>query len=85
MAIDTRNKRSSAINVASPWRGLLPLPDGALDQADRQHTAHMYSGILAGGGAPAPPVTLRLVRGPLPKRRRRRKKRHDEEELLLLI
>jgi hypothetical protein len=24
-----------------------PFPDGAIDQGDRQHTAHTYSGILA--------------------------------------
>jgi hypothetical protein len=47
MAIDTANKRSSAINISIPWRGMLPLPDGAIDQADRQHTAFMYAGITA--------------------------------------
>ena len=47
MAIDTRDKRSSASDASLPWRGLLPLPDGSLDQGDRQHAADMYSGILA--------------------------------------
>lgn len=47
MAIDTRNKRSSAIHTSSPWRCQLPLADGAIGQADRQHTAWIYSGILA--------------------------------------
>ena len=47
MAIDTRNKRSSAIFIGSPWRGMLPLPDGTIGQADRQHAAFLYSGILA--------------------------------------
>lgn len=51
MAIDTRDKRASAISSALPWRGLWPLPDGALDQGDRQHVASMYRGIAA--GAPA--------------------------------
>ena len=46
--MDTANKRMSAINVASPWRGLLPIPDGAIAQGDRQHVALMYAGILAG-------------------------------------
>ena len=49
MAIDTRLKRSSAINVGSPWRSILPAPDGVVDQADRQATALHYSGILAAG------------------------------------
>lgn len=48
MAVDTANKRSSAINVSSPWRSRLPFPDGTIDQGDRQHVAYMYSGIAAG-------------------------------------
>lgn len=62
MALDTRDKRASAINVASPWRGLLPVPDGSLNQADRQHVAFLYRGIAAGGAAPAPTLfTLALL------------------------
>lgn len=49
MAIDTANKRASAIHVSMPWRGMLPLPDGSLNQADRQQTDLMYRGILASG------------------------------------
>lgn len=45
--MDTANKRMSAINVGSPWRGLLPIPDGVISQGDRQHAALMYAGILA--------------------------------------
>lgn len=37
MAINTADKRSSAINIGSPWRGMLPLPDAAIDFGDRQH------------------------------------------------
>lgn len=33
--------------VTSPWRGILPLPDGTVHQADRQVVAFMYSGISA--------------------------------------
>lgn len=51
MAVDTRDERASAIHVGLPWRGLLPLADGAVSQADRQHAATMYCGILA--AAPA--------------------------------
>jgi hypothetical protein len=47
MALDTRNKRSSAINVSSPWRGMLPVPDGSLDQGDRQQVGLHYRGILS--------------------------------------
>ena len=51
--MDTRDKRSSAIHVTQPWRGMLPVPDGGLNQGDRQHTAVMYRGIAAAapGGA----------------------------------
>jgi hypothetical protein len=48
MALDTRDKRASAINVGLPWR-ILPNPDGlALDQGDRQQVAYIYRGIDAG-------------------------------------
>lgn len=47
MALDTADKRSSAIGVGLPWRPMLPLPDGALDQGDRQHAGYAYRGILA--------------------------------------
>lgn len=47
MALDTRNKRSSAINVSIPWRGQLPDPNGSINQADRQQVGLHYSGILA--------------------------------------
>lgn len=46
MAIDTRDKRSSAIGVGLPWR-VYPNPDSSLDQGDRQQTAFLYRGILA--------------------------------------
>jgi hypothetical protein len=53
MPVDSRDKRSSALMLALPWRGMLPAPDvGAEDQGDRQHVALMYRGILAS----APPV-----------------------------
>lgn len=48
MALDSASKRSSAVNVGSPWRARLPFPDGTIDQGDRQAVAFMYSGILAG-------------------------------------
>ena len=57
--MDTQDKRASAVYVALPWRGLLPLPDGALNQGDRQHVAFLYRGIVADGGAPAAPTDSR--------------------------
>jgi hypothetical protein len=45
--MDTRNKRSSAIGVGLPWRGMLPAPDGAIDAQDRLHVAWLYAGIAA--------------------------------------
>lgn len=47
MALDTQDNRASALLVTLPWRGLLPQPDGALDQGDRQQVDTMYRGILA--------------------------------------
>ena len=46
--IETRDKRSSALHVGSPWRAMWPLADGAaLNVGDRQHTAFMYRGIAS--------------------------------------
>lgn len=62
MALDTALKRGSALNITSPWRGILPLPDGTVGQPDRQVVAFLYSGITAAGGAAA--VTpLRMLTG----------------------
>ena len=61
MAVDTRNKRASAISIGLPWRGLLPEPDGTIDQADRQQVALVYVGILAGEPVvivPEPPAVI---------------------------
>ena len=46
--LDTREKRASGVHVGVPWRGVLPLPDGTVSQADRQQVATFYAGILAG-------------------------------------
>lgn len=47
MALDTALKRASAVNVGCPWRGILPFPDGSVDQPDRQVVPVLYSGIEA--------------------------------------
>lgn len=51
MAIDTPTKRASALNFGLPFNRALPVPDGTVGQADRQHVLGMYGGILATGGA----------------------------------
>lgn len=50
MALDTRQKRMSAMNLACPWRGpLVNAPDPGFTQGNRQAADFMYSGILASG------------------------------------
>lgn len=44
MPIDNRNERASATNLGSPWRGILPLPDGSVNGSDRRMTAFHFSG-----------------------------------------
>lgn len=53
MALDTRDKRGSSIGLGLIL--VLPLANGAIDQGDRQQTAHSYRGILA-VIPPSPPV-----------------------------
>ena len=47
MALDTQQKRMSAMTPGCPWRGPSVLPTGTIGQAQRQATAYLYSGILA--------------------------------------
>jgi hypothetical protein len=52
MAIDTKQKRMSALNPWSAWRGpLVDAPETGFTQGNRQAAAYGYSGILASGGA----------------------------------
>ena len=51
MAVDTRNKRASAILFALPFGRVFPAPDGTIATADRKHIGFSYPGIAA--GAPA--------------------------------
>jgi hypothetical protein len=56
MAIDTKQKRMSALHPGSPWRGpLVDATESGFTQGNRQAAAGLYSGILAGG---APSATL---------------------------
>jgi hypothetical protein len=66
MAVDTRDERSSQINLLMPWRMVFPLPDGTIGAADRQHQAWLYAGILAGGAVPAGYRTPMTVLSSLP-------------------
>lgn len=47
--VDTAQKRQSSVMMMVTSRLAPKFPDGSLDQADRQHGAFTYSGILAGG------------------------------------
>lgn len=58
MAIDTRSKRASALSALRPFILAPVLPDGTLDQGDRQHIAWCYSGILAAGAGVVRTITL---------------------------
>ncbi len=50
-AVDTIDERGGQINLWMPWRTSHPVADGAIGQADRQHQAWSYPGILAAGAA----------------------------------
>ena len=56
LAVDTKLKRMSAINVGCPWRALLPDPDGTVGQPDRQVVPFLYSGITADPPDPTVPI-----------------------------
>jgi hypothetical protein len=47
MAIDTDDRKFSAINIGSPWRGVNSIPSGALDAAEMQSLAFLYTEIEA--------------------------------------
>lgn len=53
MALDTRNRRASAVAFAIGHGRVWPNPDGTIDQPDRQHIAWVYPGITA--SAPGTP------------------------------
>lgn len=56
--LDTRSKRASSVQILLPFVLAPVLPDGTIDQGDRQHTAHSYSGIAAD----APTIVLLRLR-----------------------
>ncbi len=46
MAVDTRSKRFSLMELDHPWSMNIPEPSGDFDQGDKQQLLHGYSGIL---------------------------------------
>ena len=48
MAVDTRSKRASVLGIGLAAALTLPLVDGTVAQADRQHVAFAYAGLIAG-------------------------------------
>jgi hypothetical protein len=56
MPLNSRDKRSSAVDLTLPWRATEPVADGALNQGDRQHTGLMYRGIAAASPTPVAAV-----------------------------
>lgn len=50
MAIDTKAKRFSMMNMGHPGATIiLPAPDGTIDAGDRAHLLGLYSGITLAG------------------------------------
>lgn len=47
MAVDTRSRRAACLGIAAAITLTLPLRDGTVGQADRQHVAFCYPGITA--------------------------------------
>ena len=61
MAIDTRNKRASSINVDRHGR-VFPNPDGSLaNVSDRQHAGTVYSGISSGAAPTGSKIPWHLL------------------------
>ena len=52
LAVDTAGKRSSVIHTLGIWSLAYLVPDGVIDQGDRQHIVGLYSGVLAGPPVP---------------------------------
>jgi hypothetical protein len=64
MAIDTRNKRAMVIGFDSPYLTLLPVPDGAIAEADRYQLARKYHIPFVAPAGPGKLVPVFRVAGP---------------------
>ena len=65
--LDNRSKRASSVQIMMTPIMALPLPDGTISQADRQHIVWTYSGIsseVAAGGQPFMKRTQGIPTGP---------------------
>ena len=67
MAIDSRNKRASAIVVANPWRLIHPNPFGTIDAAARLQVGWSYKGSVAGAPFVLPEALIILTAGTHPR------------------
>lgn len=45
--LSTAKGRYSAVNLTCPWRSPVVIPDGSIDQTDRQQVVYAYSDIAA--------------------------------------
>jgi hypothetical protein len=54
VALDTVTQRLSIINLGSPWRGVLPIPDGSTDDTDRPVFYYYYAKAAAAVEVPNP-------------------------------
>jgi hypothetical protein len=61
MAVDTRNKRASCVNVALPFGRVFASPDGTLDESDRRQMGGCYAGIEAAEPSPEMDTVLLLL------------------------
>ena len=58
MAIDTKEKRLSMLNLGLPWFRALPEPAASIAAGDRQHLLGLYSGIAASTAVPKFPGSV---------------------------
>lgn len=94
MSADTALKRYSALNIASPWRGLNVVPDVTIPEGERYAVMFLYSGIAADAPA-APPITFPPEMGGggawgrwsgiLKRRQQKRALAQEDQELIAII
>lgn len=59
MAVDTQEKRASAISAGKPWQHKGIFPDGSIDEPERAFACHAYTGIdIDEGGSIVYPPTV---------------------------